>query len=101
MSRLPIEALSATVKLNACALTIVCVNVADASCEPVPLGPPKIRKANVSLPAGAPNESVQLRKPVLGLVRQRLDDVLTSKFVLLPPLMLSSTDDAPGETNCG
>jgi hypothetical protein len=73
--------------------------VAEASCVPVPFAPVKIKNANVSLPIGAPKESVQFR--TLLAVTHKLEVELTSKFVSLPPLTLSSTEDALGETNCG
>ncbi len=101
----PTAAFSATVKLKGTPAAIAWFVVSDASCVPVPLGPENTRNANVSPMelfggvAGALNESVQLRTPLV--VTQSVDVELTSKFVSLPPLMLSSTDDAFGETNCG
>ena len=95
----PTDAFNATVKLKAVPLTIVCVVVADASWVPVPFVPAKIKNANVSLPAGAPNESVQLREPAT--VVHKLEPAETSNNVSEPPLMFIATDCALGETNCG
>ena len=53
----------------------------------------------MSLPAGAAKASVQLREPAT--VAHKLEVVLTSNNASAPPLMLSATDDAFGETNCG
>src|ERR1700689_3246035 len=69
----PTAAFSATEKLNAPPVAMVCVVVAVASNVPVPPVPWKISKAKLSLPAGAPNVSVHVRPPPVVVV-QRLDD---------------------------
>ena len=63
----------------------------SASCEPAPLAPEKIRKANVSAPTGAPNvkRAVARAGDRHAQTRRRTD---VEELVSAPPLMLNATE---------